>query len=291
MSTPEFFAGVQADRRAERALFRDLFDDAAVFPPARTALPHAVTDHVARRASSYADLVGPLLLPVSAIGDFLRLERPQRVDVGLIGGPGADLSHLEDARSRLVEDLGVTLTGIELSWPLDWRLALSWGAPLSVEVPPGAEMERALSELQDQGEDPSPVRAKFRTGSTQDHPVPSPSQLAAFIRACVDHDISFKLTGGLHHAISQTTSAGEHQFGFLNIIAATRWALAHGAEIPEMESLLSQRDPVPILDITTRMSEADASVVRAFFTSYGCCAVSDPIADLAALGLIKETSV
>jgi len=39
------------------------------------------------------------------------------------------------------------------------------------------------------------------------------------------------------------------------------------------------------------MSEADASVVRAFFTAYGCCAVLDPIGDLVSLGLIKETTV
>jgi hypothetical protein len=57
-----------------------------------------------------------------------------------------------------------------------------------------------------------------------------------------------------------------------------------------MEPLLSQRDPLPILDIITRMSEADASVVRAFLTAYGCCAVMDPIGDLTALGLIDESS-
>jgi len=44
------------------------------------------------------------------------------------------------------------------------------------------------------------------------------------------------------------------------------------------------------LDIITRMSEADASVVRAFFTAYGCCGVTDPIGELASLRLIKETT-
>ena len=58
-----------------------------------------------------------------------------------------------------------------------------------------------------------------------------------------------------------------------------------------MESLLSQRDLSPIVDIITRMSEADASVLRAFFTSYGCCGVLDPIGDLSALGLIKEKAL
>jgi len=243
MSTPEHSVGIRAERPAERALFHALFDDAAVFPPGLAPLPRAVTDHVARQLTSHADLVGPLLLPASAIEDFLRLDRPRQVDVA------------------------------------------------SIEVPGGSGQERALSDIQERPDDPNPVQAKFRTGSTPDSPVPSPTELATFIRGCVDHDLGFKLTGGLHRAISHTNAEGEDQFGFLNVIAATRWALAHGAEVPEMESLLSQRDPVPIMDIITRMSEADASVVRAFFTAYGCCGVMDPIGDLAALGLIRETTV
>lgn len=291
MSTPEQSVGLRAERPAERALFRALFDDAAVFPPGLAPLPQAITDHVARQSSSCADLVGPLLLPASAIEDFLRLQRPQQVDVALIGRPGTDLTLVGDALSRLDEDPGVTLTGIEIGWSPDWHQTLRWGASLSIEVPRGSEQERALSDIQERPDDPNPVQAKFRTGSTPDSPVPTSTELATFIRACVDHDLGFKLTGGLHHAISHTTAEGEDQFGFLNVIAATRWALAHGAEIPEMESLLSQRDPAPILDIITRMSQADASVVRAFFTAYGCCEVMDPIGDLAALGLTRETAV
>jgi hypothetical protein len=291
MSTSEQSVGIQADRPAERALFRALFDDAAVFPPGLATIPKAISDHVARQSNSYADLIGPLLLPASAIEDFLHLERPRQVDVALIGRPGTDLALVADARSRLDKDPGVTLTGVEIGWSPEWHQALGWNAPLSIEVPRGAEQELALSELQEHAAGPNLVQAKFRTGSTPDTPVPTPTELAIFIRAAVDHDLGFKLTGGLHHGLSGTSSAGQDRIGFLNVIAATRWALIHGAEVPEMDSILSQRDPVPILDIITRMSDADASVVRAFFTAYGCCAVLDPIGDLVIFGLIEETTV
>jgi hypothetical protein len=291
MSTPEQSVGIKADRPAERALFRALFDDAAVFPPGLAPLPQAIADHVARQSSSYEDLIGPLLLPASAIEDFLHLERPPQVDVALIGRPGTNLALVADARSRLDKDPSVTLTGVEIGWSPEWQQALGWNASLSIEVPRGAEQGRALSELQKHAAEPNPVQAKFRTGSTPHTPVPTPTELAIFIRAAVDHDLGFKLTGGLHHALSRTTSEGQDQIGFLNVIAATCWALTHGAEVPEMDSVLSQRDPVPILDIITRMSEADASVVRAFFTAYGCCAVLDPIGDLVIFGLIKEPTV
>ena len=296
MSTPGQFVGVQAERPAERALFRHLFDDAAVFPPALSPLSQAVTDHVVRQSSSYADLVGPLLLPASAIGDFLHLERPQPVRVALIGRPGTGLTLVGDALARLDKVPGVTVTGVEIGWSPGWHQALGWGTSLSIEVPRGSEQEGALSDIQEHADGRHPVQAKFRTGST-DSPVPTPTatptQLATFIRACIDHDLGFKLTGGLHHAISHTSAEGEGggQLGFLNVISATRWALSQGAEVAEMESVLSQRDPLAILDIITRMSEADVSVVRAFLTAYGCCAVMDPIGDLAALGLIDETSV
>lgn len=298
MSTPAQSAREQVDRPAERGLFRALFDDAAVFPPGLASLSQAVTDHVARQSNSYAELVGPLLLPASAIEELLSLEpqrgsleHPRQLNVSLIGRPGTDLALVGNARSLLAKNANLSLAGVEIGWSPHWREAIGWSPLLSVEVPRGGDQERALTELQQHASETNPVQAKFRTGATPDSPTPTPTELATFIRAAVDRDLGFKLTGGLHHAISLTTSEGEEQFGFLNVIAATRWALAHGAEVPEMESLLSQRDPMPILDIITRMSEADASVVRAFFTAYGCCMVLHPIGDLASLGLIKETTV
>jgi len=292
MATPERLVGVHVDGPAERTLFLALLDDAAVFPPALAPLSVAITDHVARASSPSADLVGPLLLPTSAVDDFLHLEgRPQQLDVALIGPPSVALTLVSECVERLDNAPGVTLKGVEIGWSPEWPQALIWGTSLSVEVPPGSEQGRALSEIWEHARQPRQthrLQAKFRTGSTPDRPVPSPTELAFFIRACVDHDLSFKLTGGLHHAISHANARGEEQFGFLNVIAAARWALAHGAEVPEMESLLSERDPMPILDIVTRMSQADASVVRAFFTAYGCCEVMDPIGELAALGLIDQ---
>jgi len=291
MPRSEQKVGHRAERPAERALFQGLFDDAAVFPPGLAPLPRATEEHVERLSSSWADLVGPLLLPPSAIDELLGLRRPQHLDVALVGRVGTDLTLLDDALSRLDAEPNVTPSGVEIGWSTDWHRALRWGVSLSIEVPGGNEQEHCLSDIQESADERHRLRAKYRTGSTPDNPVPTPTELATFIRACIDHDLAFKLTGGLHHAFSHTTDKGEEQFGFLNVIAATRWALAHGAEVPEMASLLSQRDPVPILDIITRMSQADASVIRAFFTAYGCCEVEDPVGDLAALGLIKETAV
>ncbi|GLY26539.1 hypothetical protein Misp04_62700 [Micromonospora sp. NBRC 101691] len=50
-----------------------LVDDAAVFPPGSASLPDALAAHRRHRASWYADLVGPLLVPASALPDLARL--------------------------------------------------------------------------------------------------------------------------------------------------------------------------------------------------------------------------
>jgi hypothetical protein len=303
MSTSEQSADIRAQGPAERALFQGLFDDAAVFPPALVPLREAVADHQARQSSSYADLVGPLLLPASDVQDLLQIADqvegpPLTVAVVARPGNGSNVgTPLDDALSRLNEHPAVRVVGVELGWTPDWHRTQSLtgeGTLRSLELPPGAELEQVLSEIQTYAEDADPAQAKFRTGATPGRPAPTAAELATFIRSCIDHDLSFKLTGGLHRAIGSGTNSEnqeENQFGFLNVMAATRWALAHGAEVPEMEELLSLPDPAPILDIITRMSAADASVLRAFFASYGCCAVMDPIGDLAALALITETNV
>lgn len=289
--SPAVRFGEQVDRPAERALFQALFDDAVLFPPAPASLTKAVANHGARKDSSSADLTGPLLLPVSMVEDFLHCDRPQHLNVALIGRPVTDPAQVSDALSRCEQDRGVTLAGVEIEWSPQWHQALGWDVSLSIEVPRGAGRDRALSELQKHADGPHLVQATLSTGSIPTSPAPTPAQLAAFIRACVDHDLGFKLTDGVHPAITAATSAGEDQSGFLNIIAATRWALSHAAEVPELDAILSQRDPAPILDIITRMSGADASVLRAFFTAYGCFEVVDPIRDLAAFGLITQTTV
>lgn len=285
----------RATRPAERALFRGLLDDAAVFPPGLAPLPRAVADHLAGQRDEAgsglpgnADLVGPLLVPASAVDELTAVARSGVLRVGLVGRPGTDLTLVERSLDGLREDDSLVVTGVEVGWAPGWPAAAGWGVPVSVEVPAGAEQPRALEDVREHTGGQSAVQAKLRTGATDRNAVPTDRELATFIRSCIDVDLSFKLTGGLHHAVANTTSDGEGEHGFLNVLAATRSAL-NGADVPELATLLAARDVAPLLDIVTRMSEADASVVRAFFTGYGCCNVLDPIADLTALGLIKET--
>ena len=294
MSTrPDGPGSPRVSQPAERALFTGLFDDAAVFPPGLAPLDRAVEEHLARRSADVADLVGPLLVPASATEELLTLPLPGQagpaLTVTLIGRPGVAVSAVGEALSRLREDGRVEVAGVEVGWSAGWELALDWQLPVSVEVPRGQDLGVALRDVAARAGSREGMQAKFRTGATATTDVRAPGELAGFVRRCIDTDLGFKLTGGLHHAVTGTHD-GEQQFGFLNVLHAVRWAL-NGAEVDELEPLLAQEDPEPVLEAVSRMSIADASITRAFFTAYGCCGVMDPIGELSTLGLIEETTV
>lgn len=280
-----------AEHPAERALFEGLIDDAAVFPPGNAPLDEAVRLHREHRTSGYAAFVGPLLVPASAVDELVSLVGqgdPLRVSV--IGRPGTAPAQVADAVRRLRDTDSVEVVGAELAWTPDWRRTRPEGLPLTLEVARGEGQVEAVADIAEDASDAVPLQAKFRTGATPSWPWPDERELATFIRTAIDHDLGFKLTGGLHHAVRTTVAADtlqpEHH-GLLNVITAVRWAL-NGEDVDELVPLLTERDPAILVPQVTRMSVADASIVRAFFTAYGCCRVTDPVGELTALNLVAE---
>ena len=278
-----------ADRPAEPALFARLVDDAAVFPPGNAPLADAVRLHRLHRASGYAACVGPLLVPASAAPDLVGLlagpldRAPLRV--GVIGRPGTPGAEVADAVALLRQAAGVEVVGVELGWTPQWRATDFAGLARTLEVPRGPEQAAAVADIAADASDSVALQAKFRTGSTPTWAWPDELELATFVRTAIDHDLGFKLTGGLHHVV-RGTHDGQEQHGLLNVLVAVRWAL-NGEEVDELVSILAERDPSVLVPQVTRMSAADAAIVRAFFTAYGCCEVTDPLGELTTLGLIQ----
>jgi hypothetical protein len=274
-----------ADRLAEPALFASLVDDAAVFPPGNAPLPEAVRRHRLHRSSGYAACVGPLLVPASAAADLGPLLDGQPLRVGVIGRPGTPGVDVAAAVQQLQATDGVEVAGVELGWTSDWRDTDLGDLPRSLEVPRGEDQVTALADIATDAPDSAQLQAKFRTGATDTWAWPDEAELATFIRTAIDHDLGFKLTGGLHHVV-RGTHDGQEQHGLLNVLATVRWAL-NGEDVDELVPLLAERDPAVLVPQITRMSVADAAIVRAFFTAYGCCEVTDPIGELTTLGLVQ----
>ncbi|MFM6851310.1 MAG: hypothetical protein ACKOVB_19645 [Terrabacter sp.] len=279
-------------------LFDRLVDDAAVFPPGLAPLDVAVREHLDRRTGPYAAHLGPLLVPATSAAELAALAaRDDRavaepLEVGIVVRPGAPLEPLVDAVDLLRDDPRVLVAGIELGWfdgDSGWRRALELEVPLVVEVGLGSDQESGLDDIADAVDHEHDVTAKFRTGMTPAWPWPDETTLAGFLDAVVLRGLSFKLTGGLHHAV-RGDHDGQPMHGLLNVLLATHEAL-DGAETRELAGELTRRDTEVLVTAVSGLHVDDVRRLRASCTAYGCCGVLDPLTELEALGLVptKET--
>lgn len=285
-------AGTSVDRR----LFRALVDDAAVFPPGNAPLQRAAEEHRELRRRPWADLIGPLLVPAAQVLDLVglttfagRVSTP--LPVVVIARPGTPADQVAGAIDGAA-GTAVLVAGAELGIDADWPALTGRGLPLAVEVPRGAALAPALDRVADAARRGALVQAKFRTGPTPTWPWPDEGELAGVLRGAVDRDLPVKLTGGLHHLargayVPSVGAPPEEQHGLLNVLLAVRSALG-GAPVAELESVLAQRDPAVLAAAVRALTTIDVAAVRATFTAYGCCGVTDPITELLALHLIEE---
>ncbi|WP_341717919.1 hypothetical protein QQG74_29590 [Micromonospora sp. FIMYZ51] len=278
------------------ALVAGLVDDAAVFPPGSASVPAAVIAHRQHRAAWYADLVGPLLLPATAVtaGELDGLIDPaEGLAIGLIGDTGLD--QLPFALSFL-PPLGVSVRQIEAPVAkrgedpqpgltelvkLTQRLET---VPVYAEIPLTFGLTGALDALAEARSRGLPIAAKFRTGGLAAELFPSPAELAAVIRACRDREVPFKLTAGLHHAVRHVDpETGFTHHGFGNVLAATL-AAAEGAGVDTIAELLTVRDERPLVQWTDGRRHA----ARPLWVGFGSCSIAEPLADLIRLGLVNS---
>ncbi|HET7476228.1 MAG TPA: hypothetical protein VFJ97_09450 [Dermatophilaceae bacterium] len=276
MPDPHPAEPVEQAQPAERALFHALVDDASAMR-AGSALDHVLAEHLARGAEGFADLLGPLLLPAARADELVAVKhrRPVRV---LLVGPVEDV---QPALPRLAADDAVTVAGVQVPWSPGWTQLLGAGVPVSVEVPAGVRAREAVADIGAHTSGKAAVQAALRVDAPAVRDV---AALAAALRQAVDLDLGFRVTGELPVARS-----GGEGLGLLNVLAATRYALAHAAEVPELARWLCHDEQQDVLDVVTRMSQADASVVRAFFTSYDATAPAEAVRELARLRLVEDT--
>lgn len=276
------------------ALLRGLIDDAAVFPPGNAPLAAAIAAHRRYRESWFRDLVGPLLVPASAVTELNSLvEAGDRLPIGLIGDGG--LAGLPASTAELDPDR-VTLRQIEVPIAkrgedplpgvatflelLDRNPAVDGYA----ETPLAWGLFSALDELTRARQAGARVAAKFRTGGMAAELFPTPPDLAAVICGCRDRQLPFKLTAGLHHALRYTDAqTGFTHHGFLNVLVATM-AAQGGANVVEVSNLLAATDAVPLAEVARPARDAD----RPLWVGFGTCSIDEPLADLIRLQLLEE---
>ncbi len=277
------------------ALFRHLVDDAAVFPPGDLPLVEAVPAHRAHRQAEYAELVGPF---VCTDEDLMKVaaeaaktgDGPLEVAVVITGGAGGiepAVKYGDRSADIVVKAIEVRLRNEDDLSRNALRVVRACDDCLDdenafVEIGLDGAWERALDVVADAG-----YAAKLRTGGLDASLFPHADQIAAFITACLDREVAFKCTAGLHNAVRHTASdTGFEHHGFLNVLLATRASL-DGAGQDEVAAVLENRDGEALAAKAAELSDDQAIGTRKWFTSFGSCSIDEPRHDLTALKLLE----
>ena len=254
------------------SVYTALVDDAGLFPPTSLHMDEALARNERDLARGCQVLTHRFLCPASRIDRLRGMPyRPRRI--GLI----VDTVKLPDFGDLPVDFVEIQLPPDSSVEGLTRELGLPGDVRLFVEVP----AKRAALDV------PDGVGLKVRCGGAAADAFPPAEHLAQFIGFCVERDIPFKATAGLHHAVRHfDPTLGVDRHGFLNLVLAVCEAV-------------EGRDPVPVLRTTdvghlvriARAVPADtAKRARRLLVSYGSCSTSTPVDDLRTLGLIEEAS-
>jgi hypothetical protein len=297
---------------ALRAMLEGVIDYAGLFPPAKLSVPDAVEEYLGIVHGPDKWIVDRFACSVGKLNDLSveLTEHPDEpfVGVSVIGTAQPDRKHwkhglehdaAEMTRFQKSVENHAEIQAFEIRVPDHEHLAehvndlrAFTNIDLFVELPWGPQMPESLSILAEM----EVVCAKARTGGLEASAFPSASELAAFIQQCVQLDLAFKLTAGLHHPLPRVDSnTGATMHGFMNVLTATAFALSQDLSKREIEELLEERDPKAFVlkrdSLVWRGHKAtleDVENARTLFISFGSCSVREPLEGLGAMGLLEK---
>lgn len=284
------------------SLYSALIDDAAMFPPGDAPADQAVAEHLGYREEWFADLVGPLVVPDTALAQVGRHALPSTgsgpevlsvsvVNTGGAGGlvalarrsvSGVRVVAVESALRDLDDLVGNAERVAAAASELDSSINVY------LELPFTRGWLQAVEAIEAAG-----LHGKIRTGGVEPELYPSAEQLAEQLSVLVEADLSFKATAGLHHAWPNVARNEQGrplaQHGFLNLMMALD-ALIDGAEAADAAELLRVEDQERIRAAVSSWDEPAQQRIRRRLRSFGCCGVTDPVGDLVELGLLSRPS-
>ncbi len=274
-----------------------LIDDAAVFPPGHASVLDAVDQHARYRTTATATCVGPFVIGAGAVHELAALVSRQQFPQGLAVSVVVSPDGLAAALRETAGEPGLVVAGWEVKLPphaapedLQDVSDLARRAPgtaVFVELAratdsPSPQWHEAVAALGRAG-----LRLKLRTGGTSADSFPSERELSIAISTAVLHGTPFKCTAGLHNAVRhRDPRTGFEHHGFLNVLLATLDALS-GADLGRVQARLTERHGAVLAADLQATAPARLLEARSMFLSFGSCSVEEPLADLAALGVLR----
>ncbi|MBT8250771.1 MAG: hypothetical protein KJN81_10955 [Acidimicrobiia bacterium] len=262
----------------DRTLLEGLIDYAGVFPPARHSLEKAVDLYRSAKAGPDGWVLGPFLCLASQLPALGRLVA---ADETMATGVVLDIPIDQVARSVDQIELKVDSGRFDYG-PVSARAPVVYAES---REPQSLDFLESIKIARDRGLD---VRAKIRTGGESAEAFPDVDTVAAFLIACIADGIPFKATAGLHHPFRHSSGVeGATEFGFVNLLAATRAALVDPSVLVDALTASHAGD----FDISTASwmgtgTHIEAGTVRSYLRSFGSCSFDEPAGYLRDLGML-----
>ncbi len=291
------------------ALLARVVDYAGLFPPARLSMGDAVRAYADYREGSEAWMLGRFIVPAGRLeefdeagGEILPQAASRSWALSALLGADAELDagsigRFND-RHRDVRRGAVHVDTVELrATRPDEIVAVGefvGGYDAFVEVPVVEDPGPLIAAIGEIG-----AKAKIRTGGLTPDAIPGPRHVVRFLRRCLEHEVAFKATAGLHHPLRAeyplTYEPGAPRavmYGFLNVLLAAALMRA-GLDDAGALDLLDERDPLAIRVDADRIAWHGHSVdvealrlARHDAVSFGACSFNEPVDDLRRLGLL-----
>jgi len=304
-----------------RILLEGLIDYAGLFPPASLAMGPATENYARYVRGEHRWMLGRFICPASRLGEFTQSASVLLPGTFATSGYREHADDLPPWRLSVTLDteLDAALDSIDVfnAHHADEQHGLAIVDAIELRAPNAAVIDESIERIPESVlpfyEIPwnSDVRgpiaalagesacAKIRCGGVEPSAIPSVDALARFIDACAAADVRFKATAGLHHPIraEQALTYDEDPpramlHGFLNVFVcavlrrkvrdfeATRRVLEATADAFDFGDTVLRYDDVEV------EGAAIAHAREAFAVGFGSCSFEEPIADLAALGLV-----
>ncbi len=275
-----------------RTLLSGLVDYAGLFPPAGLDMKTAVQNYLKYSKSEYGWILGRFVAPASRLEEVRAAAGGQSIEItALIVGDA-------DAEIEVARGAGVESIEMKAGTPAQIRSAaerLPKGLTCYMEIPLAQDPHKSVEAMAEAG-----VRAKARTGGLTLDAFPGSRDLARFLQACVDSNVEFKVTAGLHHPIrslhalsDEPNSPSVEMHGFLNVFLAAAFVRAGMESVQVVRMLEDQRPESFRFDeggANWRDEYLDAGQLadsrKNVGIAFGSCSFDEPIAELKSLGIL-----
>lgn len=285
-----------------RELLTGLIDYAGLFPPASLDMRTAVWNYSRYRAGEHAWMLGRFIVPVSRLAEFEHAaadavsEAPWRLSA-LVADAAREIPVIVEFNARWARRFNIDAVELKTASAEDVvraREAIPSTITPYFEIDP-AKASTLLPAIVNGG-----ARAKIRTGGIKAEMFPSAETIAGFIFDCLEENVAFKATAGLHHPVRcvrtltyEADAPKAMMHGYLNVFAAVILAKG-GAERDRVAEVIGceDADEFHFSDngLSWRGLRASAAQIKdvreRFAISFGSCSFEEPISDLQQLNLL-----